>query len=196
MTPDHSMRPGAMPRTRLGLALGGAALLVLATATAAVADSPAPASAAAGSPGAAGGNAISIVQKTFQPTTLSVHTGDTVTWTVTDAIADPHSVTSGSYKDTATAGKVFDSGIKLKNNGDSFSFTFTAPGTYPFFCAVHPETMSGTITVADAGGASGGEASGEGPIPASSKVIAGVVLVVVLLLLFGWARIYRRMNPA
>jgi len=148
--------------------------------------------AASGPPAASGGNAISIILKTFQPSTLTVHVGDTVTWTVTQAIADSHSVTSGSYKDPKP-GTEFDSGIKLHDDGDSFSHTFAAAGTFPFFCAVHPDTMSGTITVVDATGSAGG--GGEGAIPTESKVIAGVVLLVLVVLLFGWARVYRRMNP-
>ena len=149
--------------------------------------------AAAASPGASGGGAISIVQKTFQPSTLTVHVGDTVTWTVTEAISDPHSVTSGGYKD-AQPGTEFDSGIKLKANGDSFSHTFAAAGTYPFFCAVHPDTMSGTITVVDATG-SGGGGEAEGGIPLASKGIAAAVLLIAIVAFFGWARVYRRMNP-
>ena len=186
---------------RVALAAIATTALALSTAAAVLADSPAPgsaapASAAAGSGGPASGNAISIIQKTFQPANLTVKAGDTVTWTVTQAISDPHSVTSGSYKDTSTAGKVFDSGIKLKSNGDSFSFQFTTAGTFSYFCAVHPDTMSGTITVTDANGGTGTEAPGEGPIPTASKVIAAVVLIVVLVLLFGWARLYQRMNRA
>ena len=150
--------------------------------------------AAAASPAASGGDAISIVQKTFQPSTLTVHGGDTVTWTVTEAISDPHSVTSGTYKDPASSGKDFDSGVKLKGNGDSFSHTFATAGTFSFFCAVHPDTMSGTITVVDAGGSTGGEGEAGG-IPVESKLIAGAVLVVALVLLFAWASLYRRMNP-
>ncbi|MBI3750539.1 MAG: cupredoxin domain-containing protein [Chloroflexi bacterium] len=187
---------------RRSLALAGlaATALVVLLATAALADSPAPGSPAPGSPQAGasgppsgGSNAISIVQKTFQPSTLTVHVGDTVTWTVTEAISDPHSVTSGTYKDAASSGKDFDSGVKLKNNGDSFSHTFDAAGTFAFFCAVHPDTMSGTITVVDASGSAGGEAGGG--IPVESKLLAAGILVVVLVLLFGWASVYRRMNP-
>jgi len=185
---------------RLVLALVATTSLALSSAAAVLADSPAPGSVApatSGAPGASGGNAISIIEKTFQPANLTIKAGDSVTWTVTQAIADSHSVTSGSYKDTSTAGKVFDSGIKLKNNGDSFSFTFTSAGTFAYFCAVHPDTMSGTITVTDAnGGTGGGEAEGEGPVPTSNKIIAAVVLVVVLIVLFGPARLYQRMNRA
>lgn len=198
------MTPERQSSHRRSIALAGLAAttlaLVLAAAVAAEspgAGSPAPAASVApggsAAPSASGGNAISIVQKTFQPSTLTVHVGDTVTWTVTQAISDPHSVTSGSYKD-AHPGTEFDSGIKLKNNGDSFSHTFSAAGTFSFFCAVHPDTMSGTITVVDASGSTGG-AGEAGGIPVESKLIAGGVLVVALIVLFGWASLYRRMNP-
>lgn len=198
------MTPERQSSHRRSIALAGldATILAMVLASAVAAESPgagSPAAAASvapggsGAPSASGGNAISIVQKTFQPSTLTVHVGDTVTWTVTQAISDPHSVTSGSYKD-AHPGTEFDSGIKLKNNGDSFSHTFTAAGTFSFFCAVHPDTMSGTITVVAANGSTGG--GGEaGGIPVESKLIAGGVLVVALILLFGWASLYRRMNP-
>lgn len=190
---------------RRSMALAGlaATALVMVLAAAAAADSPVPGSQAPAASGAptgseapsgSGGNAISIVQKTFQPATLSVHVGDTVTWTVTEAISDPHSVTSGSYKDAQSSGKEFDSGVKLRSNGDTFSHTFTAAGTFSFFCAVHPDTMSGMITVLDASGTAGAEGDGRG-IPVESKLLAGGILVVALLLLFGWASLYRRMNP-
>jgi plastocyanin len=166
----------------------------LATGAAPAASGPtatSPAPAASGPTASLGPDGIAIVQKTFQPSTLTVNLGDTVTWTVTQSIGEPHSVTSGTPND-ATTGKVFDSGIKLKNDGDSFSWQFTAPGTYPFFCQVHPDTMTGTITVLDASGTVPGS---EGPISSSSKLIAAVILIAVILLFFGWARIYRRMNP-
>ena len=193
MTPERqSSHRRSMARA--GLA---ATVLLVVLAAAAAAESPAagsPQPGASAGPAASGGNAVSIVQKTFQPSTLTVHVGDTVTWTVTEAISDPHSVTSGSYKD-AKPGTEFDSGIKLKNNGDSFSHTFAATGTFSFFCAVHPDTMSGTITVVDAGGSTGDGTEGGG-IPVESKLIAGGILLVTLILLFGWASLYRRMNPA
>lgn len=170
-----------------------AGALVLA-AGAAVADSPAPGAsggpAASGAPGSSSGPAISIIQKTFQPADLTIQAGQTVTWTVTQAIADPHSVTSGSPTD-AKPGTVFDSGIKLRNDGDSFSFTFTTAGTYPYFCAVHPDTMHGTITVQAASDSGAGTPSPDG----SGKLITAIVLIAGIVVFFGWARIYRRMNP-
>ena len=41
---------------------------------------------------------------------------------------------------------LFDSGT-LKKQGASYSFTFSKPGTYSYYCAVHPAQMQGTINV-------------------------------------------------
>jgi plastocyanin len=201
MTPDlrpsRALRLVPVARAAVALAVTAAALAGLAGAV--LADSPAPsasslpaspAQAGSGAPAGSSGAAISIIQKTFQPADLTIQVGQTVTWTVTQAIADPHSVTSGSPTDSKP-GTVFDSGINLRNDGDSFSHTFDTAGTFAYFCAVHPATMHGTITVQAAAG--GGEAA---PADSSGKLITAVVLLVVIVLLLGWARIYRRMNPA
>jgi plastocyanin len=83
--------------------------------------------------------AVSIDNFTFAPQRITVKTGTTVTWTNRDDI--PHTVTSKTA--------VFKS--KALDTGDTFTFTFTAPGSYPYFCALHPH-MTGTIVVeADAG---------------------------------------------
>jgi|SRR5579875_3017509 hypothetical protein len=68
---------------------------------------------------------------TTQP--IIVKAGTTVTWINKDNTQ--HTTTS----DTG----VWDSGIL--NPGQSFKFTFSSPGTYPYHCNVHP--MSGTIVV-------------------------------------------------
>lgn len=79
-------------------------------------------------------NAIHIDNFTFDPALLNVKAGTTVTWTNRDDI--PHTVVS--------AGK-FRS--KTLDTDDSFSFTFTAPGEYKYFCSLHPH-MTGVIKVA------------------------------------------------
>lgn len=211
MTPAHRFAPPAMVAAALAAAGLVALTALLASAALVAADSPAPGSGApaastaptattapaqstapaASGPAASGGTQIQIIQKTFQPADVTVHVGDTVTWTVTQAIDQAHSVTSGSYKDPQP-GQLFDSGIKLKNNGDHFSYTFQQAGTFTYFCAVHPDTMSGTITVV---AANGGSTSDEGGIPVENKLIAAGVLIVALLLFFGLAAVYRRMNP-
>lgn len=71
----------------------------------------------------------------FTPATLTVKTGATVTWTNKDDI--PHGVASSS--------NAFKKSPALDTD-DSFSFTFTTPGTYQYFCYLHPK-MVGTIVV-------------------------------------------------
>ena len=75
----------------------------------------------------------------FQPATIQVAAGTTVTWTNRDDI--PHTVAS---KD-----KLFKS--KVMDTDESYSFTFTTPGEYSYFCSVHPH-MTGTIVVEAATG--------------------------------------------
>ncbi len=139
--------------------------------------------------------AVSIVDKTFSPADIVIHAGDTVTWTVTKSINEPHTITSGE-SGTADAGKLFDSGLadtdKLKADGKTYSVTFDKAGTFAYFCQVHPE-MKGTVTVL-AEGQTPGEA--EAGIPMERRLIGAGILVVTLVVLFGAAIVWRRMNPA
>jgi plastocyanin len=166
---------------------------------------------------------VSIVDKSFQPASITIQAGDTVTWTVTQSIGEPHSVTSGTPG--AIQGKEFDSGIGLKDNGQSFQFTFQQPGTYDYFCQVHPAQMIGQVIVqapgASAPAANGGPtgspaASAAAASPAASpaatqtpvapeasepisperRLIAAGILAATLVVLFGAAMVWRRMNPA
>jgi len=77
---------------------------------------------------------VKISNFAFDPPTLTVPVGGTVTWVNQDD--EPHTVTS-------TAG-AFSS--KALDTDDSFSFQFEAPGTYVYRCAIHPH-MTGTIVV-------------------------------------------------
>lgn len=77
---------------------------------------------------------VSIVDFAFSPGTTTIHVGDTVTWTNTGK--QPHSATAN--------GNSFNTGIL--EPGGSASHTFTKPGTYTYFCLVHP-FMHGTIVV-------------------------------------------------
>lgn len=83
--------------------------------------------------------AVNIDNFTFGPQRLVVRAGTSVTWTNRDDI--PHTVVA--------SGKEFRS--KVLDTGDTFSFTFTAPGTYAYFCSLHPH-MTGTIVVEAATG--------------------------------------------
>jgi len=84
-------------------------------------------------------SAVSIDNFTFNPQQLTVKAGSTVTWTNKDDI--PHAI--------AAVGKEFKS--KVLDTDNSFSFTFTTPGSYSYFCSLHPH-MTGTIVVEAATG--------------------------------------------
>jgi plastocyanin len=79
---------------------------------------------------------VSIIDYAFEPKTIDIAVGDTVKWTNNGQMH--HHVESGNPGD-ANAGSVFDSGAL--NPGMTFSFTFTAAGDYPYFCAFHPTLM-------------------------------------------------------
>src|SRR6266436_1972577 len=77
---------------------------------------------------------VKIDNFSFGPTTLTVAPGTTVTWTNRDDI--PHTVVSDD--------KVFKS--KVLDTDEKFSYTFTKPGTYGYFCSIHPK-MTGKVVV-------------------------------------------------
>jgi len=77
---------------------------------------------------------VTVEQAMFGPATLTIRAGTTVTWVNHDG--DLHTVTSSQ-------GLFASPGL---DPGDTFAYRFTAPGTYPYFCAVHPH-MKGTILV-------------------------------------------------
>ena len=79
----------------------------------------------------------------YAPTALQVHVGDTVTWTNDEQVM-PHDVTSG-VPGQPDVGQAFASPILLP--GQSFSFTFSTAGEYPYLCKLHP-TMTGVVIVA------------------------------------------------
>jgi len=83
---------------------------------------------------------VSIDNFTFNPQTLTVKAGTTVTWTNKDDI--PHGI--------AATGNAFKRSAALDTD-DHYSFTFTTPGTYQYFCFLHPH-MTGTIVVEAATG--------------------------------------------
>ena len=89
---------------------------------------------AAASPARAATIEVKIDNFSFNPKQVTVKAGDTVTWVNHDDI--PHTVTSKTL--------VFRS--KALDSDDKFSFTFTAPGSFDYFCSLHP-MMTGTIVV-------------------------------------------------
>jgi plastocyanin len=82
----------------------------------------------------AAGVEVKIDNFTFTPATVTVAVGTEVTWTNRDDI--PHTVVT---EDKAIKSKALDTDEK-------FSYTFTKPGTYSYFCSIHPK-MKGEVVV-------------------------------------------------
>jgi amicyanin len=89
-------------------------------------------------PALAADTAVKIGNFTFGPQEVRVKAGTTVTWTNEDDI--PHTVVSPDN---------FRS--KVLDTDGTYTFTFTTPGTYKYFCSLHPH-MTGTIVVEAATG--------------------------------------------
>ena len=81
-------------------------------------------------------NTITIDNFTFGPQTLTIAPGTTVTWINHDE--EPHTVVnSGSPRQFKSS---------ALDTDDKFTFTFDKPGTYTYFCSIHPH-MTGTVVV-------------------------------------------------
>src|SRR5947208_17133020 len=78
---------------------------------------------------------IEIKDFAFNPQTLTVKSGEKITWTNRDE--EPHTVVSVE--------KQFKKSSALDTD-QTFTITAGAPGTYTYFCSVHPK-MTGTIIV-------------------------------------------------
>jgi plastocyanin len=101
--------------------------------------------------GAGGGTSVSIVpgsssltDTAYQPNPVQVSVGTTVTWTNNDS--QPHTVTSGSNGQPDNKFNSSPNFTPLLNTGQTFSFTFTQAGDYPYYCMLHPN-MVGTVNV-------------------------------------------------
>ncbi|HEY6575990.1 MAG TPA: cupredoxin domain-containing protein [Mycobacterium sp.] len=95
-----------------------------ASASATTADSPAP----------QGGTAVAITDFKFNPATLTVPVGSTVTWTNQDE--EPHTI-------AAKDGSFHSPGMDTHG---TYSFTFATPGEFDYICSIHP-CMVGTVVV-------------------------------------------------
>ena len=77
---------------------------------------------------------VQIKEFKFVPAQLSVPVGTTVTWTNGDD--EVHTVTATDRTYTSTA----------MEHAESFAHRFNTPGTYTYFCALHPH-MTATVVV-------------------------------------------------
>ena len=88
---------------------------------------------ACAAPAAAATVTIEIDGMTFAPASTTVRPGDRVVWVNRDLV--PH---------TATAGKVFDSGVIAP--GKSWTTIAGTPGRHDYLCSLHP-TMKASLLV-------------------------------------------------
>jgi LPXTG-motif cell wall-anchored protein len=168
----------------------------------AAAPEPAPKAPAAN---AAANGSVTIVDFEFQPSSISVDQGDTVTWTNNGPTAHSATAPDGS----------FDTGIFPA--GQSRSHTFNDAGTFSYICTPHPN-MHGTIVVrasqsgggdtpdssaggsGDTGGSSGGGAgtgaesaqTDTGPSLPNTGSDSGAMLVLGALMLLLGIGVHRR----
>ncbi len=119
------------------------ALLIFACIAAGCSSAQAPAASGATFSNAApptssgGANTILIKNFAFDPSSVTVKTGTTVTWVNQDGA--PHTVVSDAGSPAAFTSDSL-------STGNSYKFTFTQPGTYTYHCSIHP-SMAGTIVV-------------------------------------------------
>lgn len=92
---------------------------------------------------AASVHAVAMSNYAFAPSAITVHVGDSISWTNHDQA--PHNIVTTSGPATITSPTLSD--------GQSWSYTFTTPGTYHYICGVHPD-MHATVVVLAAAQAS------------------------------------------
>jgi plastocyanin len=80
--------------------------------------------------------AVTVDNFSFNPAKLTVPRGTKIVFTNRDDI--PHTVTSALRPPSFKSAPL--------DTGDSFSFVFDKPGTFAYFCSLHPH-MQGTIVV-------------------------------------------------
>ncbi len=119
------------------------------------------------SAGAGSGPNCSQSSNCFDPSTVTVAPGTTIDWKNNDKVS--HTVTSGNPSDNQT-GTIFDSSLIAA--GKDFSFTFNNPGTYNYFCQVHP-WMTGQVIVSASAASSTPSGQGQqGGIPLGAPYTA------------------------
>jgi plastocyanin len=82
-----------------------------------------------------GGAQVSMKDIKFNPSTVNVKVGDTVTWTNDDTVG--HDVTGDGFKSGSAGGL---------SGGDTFKHKFAKAGTFKYACTVHPG-MTGEVVV-------------------------------------------------
>jgi len=125
---------------------------------------------------------VSIANYMFTPGTITVVIGvnNTVTWTMNQTGVPYHTVTAND--NSWGSGEL--------TTGETYTHTFTTPGTYPYHCTLHTYMM-GTVIVLGAGSSSTESSAGtpststtqpgNGSVPEFPFVAAGAAVVTVLI---------------
>jgi len=87
-------------------------------------------------PAVAATQSVAMAQYAFGPAAITVHVGDTITWTNHDQA--PHDVTTTSAPVSLHSPTL--------STGQSWTYTFSQPGTYAYICSIHPD-MKAQVTV-------------------------------------------------
>lgn len=122
---------------------------------------------------AAADASVSMGDNFYDPSSVTVGVGETVTWTNNGQ--QPHTVTAndGSFDSSPNCPSQINQCMQA---GDSYSQTFNSVGSFDYFCKVHGQSMSGTVVVEAAGttpapggdgGDGEGEDGGEGALPST-----------------------------
>lgn len=85
---------------------------------------------------------VKLSQVKFMPMNLVVTTGTKITWFNDDS--ETHYVNTDSHPAHTQAPGL---NSKALQKGDSFSYTFTDKGAYPYHCSAHAANMTGNIVV-------------------------------------------------
>jgi plastocyanin len=117
---------------------------------------------------------VSIQGFAFDPADLTVHVGDTVTWTNQDGATHTATADGGAF-DTGNIG-----------GGSSKQVTFSTAGTFPYHCSIHA-SMHGTITVAAAGSGGGATTPPTDTADQTSDGRAATIPATLLTILLGVA---------
>lgn len=92
---------------------------------------------------------VSIEDDEYVNATVTIAAGGTVTWTHNGE--NPHTVTADDESFDSSPDCGSDIPLLPPNGcleqGDTFSWTFTEPGTYTYHCKVHEGMMTGTVVV-------------------------------------------------
>jgi hypothetical protein len=99
----------------------------------------------------------------------TINAGDSIVWDFAGANLPHTSTACGSSCDSPTSSPLWDSGV-IGDSG-SYEYTFNEPGTYLYYCQVHPTLQRGKITVRGDGGSGDVNCSG-----AADSVDAALIL--------------------